>query len=92
MKCVMDSVSSELCLVGTVTNVWVHEVWGNLLAQISDAELFKEDHAYTSESGISPIARPQTWWVHVRCIYIYIYGLLYVYCSYIYIYICNVYV
>jgi len=45
MKCVMDSVSSELCLVGTVMNVWVHEVWGNLLAQISDDELFKEDHA-----------------------------------------------
>jgi len=45
MKCVMDTVSSELCLVGTVMNVWVREVWGNLLAQISDAELLKEDQA-----------------------------------------------
>jgi hypothetical protein len=23
MKCVLDSVSSELCVVGTVINVWV---------------------------------------------------------------------
>jgi len=45
MKCVRDSVSSELCHVSTVMNVWVREVWGNLLAQISDAQLLKEDHA-----------------------------------------------
>jgi len=45
MKYIMDSVSSELCFLGTAMNVWVHEVWGNLLAQISDAEVLKEYQA-----------------------------------------------